>query len=145
MVTYDRETGLAYSDATNFADWHDELSAARLHWFEFVLADKAPAWVLRKARSGNNWKVKEATLWLKQNGWVWAGDPERGHWIIQHKGILVSEFKICFQPPDKAKCRICGEGLPPGYKQDSHEKCNVVEYLKNKIWKQSTIQGATLN
>jgi hypothetical protein len=144
MVTYERSTGLAYSDAEQLSDWQDEISMARDHWWEEVMFSQIPQSIYRKAR-GNPTQQKEAASWFRQNGWKYCIDEPKGHWAIFHKGKLISEFKIAFQPPTVGKCRVCGEPLAPGYKADTHARCDVLTYLEGKIAKQKTIVVPGLN
>lgn len=144
MVTYERASGLCYSDADQLCDWHDEINMARDQWYEQVMFSQVPQSIYRKAH-GNPTEQKEAASWMRTNGWTYCADDRLGVWAIMHKGELVSKFVIAFQPPTKGKCRICGEDLTPGYKSDTHAKCDVVTYLQGKIAKQKTVAVLGLN
>lgn len=141
-VDYDVASGYAQCDAQDFTDWCTQLEAARERWMSVVMADHVPAWVIRKAHDKNPKVQKDAQTYLRQNGFRFVEDREAMTAAIMKGERLLSVFRVALQPPDRTKCRFCGEPLPPGFQGDVHKTCTLQEHLEALVSRQNTVRVA---
>lgn len=138
-VSYDVNSGFAFCDAPDFSDWCRELELARERWLAVVFEDHLPAWVCRKAYSKKPHEKAEAQSYLRQKGYKVVEDKENLTMAVMQGERLLSVFRVALQPPERTKCRFCGELLPPGFKGEVHKMCTIKEHLEALVSKANTV------